>query len=173
MTLVLTTRRNALAGLAALLVLPMAARAREDFIELNWTDLIPPGKEDVKQRLQGMGILPHDEMSTLRSAQPPSSGVRTDYNGKVVRLPGYMIPLGTSAAGVTDFILVPYVGACIHVPPPPANQLVFVTTDQPYESSGMFEAVNVTGMFGTAATSTQLGDIGYALSADLVEPFAR
>ena len=168
-----TSRRRALAGLAAWLVLPVATRAREDFIDLDWVDLIPPGKENIEQRLQGIGILPHDEMSTLRSAQPPSSGVRTDYNGKVVRLPGYMIPLGTSAAGVTEFILVPYVGACIHVPPPPANQLVFVTTGTPYESSGLFEAVNVTGMFGTAATSTQLGDIGYALSADRIEPFTR
>ena len=134
-------------GLAAWLVFPVAARAREDFIDLDWVDLIPPGKENIEQRLQGMGILPHDEMSTLRGQQPPSSGVRTDYNGKVVRLPGYMIP--------------------------PANQLVFVTTGKPYESSGLFEAVNVTGMFGTAATSTQLGDIGYALSADRIEPFTR
>ena len=65
----------------------------------------------------------------------------------------------------------PYVGACIHVPPPPANQMVFVTTEKPYESSGLFEAVNVTGMFGTASVSTQLADIGYALSADVIEPF--
>ncbi len=78
-----------------------------------------------------------------------------------------------TGAGVSTFILVPYVGACIHVPPPPANQLVFVTTGTPYESSGLFEAVNVTGMFGTASTSTQLADIGYALSADLIEPFRR
>ncbi len=72
---------------------------------------------------------------------------------------------------MTAFILVPFVGACVHVPPPPANQLVFVTTEVPYESSGLFEPVNVTGMFGKASTSTQLADIAYALSADHIELF--
>ena len=65
----------------------------------------------------------------------------------------------------------PFVGACVHVPPPPAHQLVFVTTEEPYEGKGLFEAVNVTGMFGTASTSTQLANISYALSADYIEPF--
>ena len=68
-------------------------------------------------------------------------------------------------------ILVPFVGACVHVPPPPANQLVFVTTQNPYESTGLYEAVNVIGMFGTASTYTQLADVAYALSADRIEPF--
>ena len=53
----------------------------------------------------------------------------------------------------------------------PTNQLVLVTTDKPYENDGLFEPVVVTGMFGTAQTSTQLADIGYALSADKVEPY--
>jgi hypothetical protein len=164
-------RRLFLVAVATMFGVPSAVSAKEDFIDLDWSDLVPPSQENIKQTLQGMGLIPHDEMSTLRAEQPPSSGVITEFNGQVVRLPGYMVPLDTSGAGVTAFILVPYVGACIHVPPPPANQLVFVTTGTPYESSGLFEAVNVTGMFGTASTSTQLADIGYALSADVIEPF--
>ncbi len=62
------------------------------------------------------------------------------------------------------FILVPYVVACVHVPPPPANPLVFVTTGMPFESSGMF---------GMASRSTQLAEIGYALSADDIQSFRR
>lgn len=166
-------RRLFLVAVAATLGLPAAVLAKETFIDLNWSDLVPAGQENFKQTLQGMGVIPHDEMSLLRSEQPPSSGVTGKFNGEIVRIPGYMIPLETTGAGVSTFILVPYVGACIHVPPPPANQLVFVTTGTPYENSGLFEAVNVTGMFGTASTSTQLADIGYALSADLIEPFRR
>lgn len=105
------------------------------------------------------------------SEQPESSGIRTDWNGQVVRLPGFIVPIDYSGTGVTAFILVPYLGACVHVPPPPANQLVFVTTEKPYESSGLFEAVNVVGMFGSASTKTQLAEIGYALSADSIEPY--
>ncbi|WP_254684788.1 DUF3299 domain-containing protein [Sulfitobacter sp. JL08] len=166
-------RRAFLCLIAMTGIAPGMSLASEDVLDLDWSDMIPPGGDSVTQRLQSLGILPHDEMATLRAEQPTSSGVRTDFNGKIVRIPGYIVPLETSGSGVTEFILVPYVGACIHVPPPPANQLVFVTTQKPYESSGLFEAVNVTGMFGTASISTQLADIGYALSADLIEPYGR
>jgi hypothetical protein len=90
-----------------------------------------------------------------------------------VSLPGYVVPLDYDGTGTTAFILVPFVGACIHVPPPPANQLVMVTTERPYKIKGAFDAVVVTGMFGAAATSTALAEIGYALSAEKIEPYQR
>jgi hypothetical protein len=107
----------------------------------------------------------------LTSQQPESSGVRTDWNGQIVRIPGFIVPIDYKGTGVTAFILVPYVGACVHVPPPPANQLVFVTTQTPYESDGLFEPVNVIGMFGVSSLTTHLADIGYALSADEIVPY--
>ncbi|WP_311733098.1 DUF3299 domain-containing protein [Sulfitobacter noctilucicola] len=160
-------RRSILAALGALSVCPSAALAK-DYIDLDWADLVPDGQQVIPPVIQG--LIDHDGPA-LSSQQPASQGVRTDWNGKVVRLPGYVVPIDYSGTGITAFILVPFVGACVHVPPPPANQLVFVTTGVPYEGSGMFEAVNVIGMFGTASTSTQLADIAYALSADHIEPF--
>ncbi|WP_243721878.1 DUF3299 domain-containing protein [Meridianimarinicoccus aquatilis] len=140
----------------------------EEVIDLDWEDLLPQDNSSVPEILRG--IVQHDN-APLSSQQPTSAQVRTDWNGKVVRIPGYIVPIDYRGTGVVAFILVPYVGACVHVPPPPANQLVLVTTDKPYESVGLFEAVQVTGVFGAASTSTQLADIGYALSADTVEPF--
>ncbi|WP_259994244.1 DUF3299 domain-containing protein [Sulfitobacter sp. S190] len=160
-------RRAVLAGLGALSLAPRAAVAKE-YIDLNWTDLLPEGQPAMPPALQE--LLQHDGPG-LSSQQPPSQGVRVDWNGEIVRLPGYIVPIDYSGSGVTAFILVPFVGACVHVPPPPANQLVFVTTSEPYESSGLFEAINVIGMFGTSSMSTQLADIAYALSADRIEPF--
>ena len=61
-----------------------------------------------------------------------ASKLNMALDGVTVRLPGYIIPVDLGADGVTSFVLVPYVGACIHVPPPPANQLVFVTTEKPW-----------------------------------------
>jgi len=90
---------------------------------------------------------------------------------QIVRLPGFILPIDYKGTGATAFILVPYVGACVYVPPPPANQLVFVTTEEPYESEGLFEPVNVVRMFGIASISTQLAEIGCAFSADRIEPF--
>lgn len=161
------SRRHVLASLATLAACPGALRA-EEVIDLEWEDLLPQGQTKIPPALRG--VVPHDQ-SDLAASQPQASGVRTDWNGKVVRIPGFIVPVDYKGTGITAFILVPYVGACVHVPPPPANQLVFVTTSEPYESKGLFEPVNVTGMFGTASTSTQLAEVGYALSADRIEPF--
>lgn len=161
------SRRHILVSLTALVAFPGGLRA-EDVIDLEWKDLLPQGQTTIPPSLRS--ILPHDE-SDLAASQPQSTGVRTDWNGRIVRLRGFIVPIDYEGTGVTVFILVPYVGACVHVPPPPANQLVFVTTSDPYESKGLFEPVNVTGMFGSASMSTQLADIGYALSADLIEPY--
>ena len=130
---------------------------------------MPQGSNALPPALQG--LVQHDAAAPLSSQQMPSNGVRPDWNGQTVRLSGFIVPLDYAGTGVTVFILVPYVGACVHVPPPPANQLVLVTTERPYESSGMFEPVTVTGMFGVASTSTQLADVGYALSADRIAPY--
>lgn len=160
-------RRSLLAMAGGLIVAPASARA-EEYIDLEWEDLLPEGASAIPEALRG--LVEHDD-APLLSQQPVSTGVRTEWNGQIVRLPGYIVPIEYEGTGVTAFILVPYVGACIHVPPPPANQLVFVTTQTPYEIEGLFEAVNVIGMFGVSSMSTQLADIGYALSADRIEPF--
>jgi len=161
------TRRGVLAGVAALSSAPFAAVAA-DTVDLDWDDLLPDGTTTVPNSLRG--IVEHDE-SSLASQQPVSSGVRTDWNGKTVRLPGFIVPIEYDGTGVTTFILVPYVGACVHVPPPPANQLVLVTTKRPYELDGLFEAVKVTGKLGTASTSTELADVGYTLVATKIAPY--
>lgn len=161
------TRRRLLTGAAAFGMVPHATWA-EEVIDLEWSDLIPEGQIAIPPILQG--LMEHDE-TAMASQQPESSGVRTEWTGQIVRLPGFIVPIDYSGTGVTAFILVPFVGACVHVPPPPANQLVFVTTQDPYESSGLFEPVNVIGMFGVSAMTTQLADIAYALSADRIEPY--
>jgi uncharacterized protein len=160
-------RRQILAALGAFSLLPDLASA-ESYIDLDWVDLLPTDGTATPLGLQG--VISHDQ-ANLSSQKPASSGVRTDWDGMIVRLPGFIVPLDYSGTGVTAFILVPFVGACVHVPPPPANQLVLVTTETPYQSKGLFEPVNVIGMFGSASTTTQLAEIGYALSADLIEPY--
>jgi hypothetical protein len=160
-------RRGLLFGFS---LLPFAgvASGSEDIVDLDWSDLLPEAAEAPRGLLRG--LIQHSDGARL-DASPIPAGVRSDWNDRVVRIPGYLLPLEYAGTGVTAFILVPYIGACIHVPPPPPNQLIFVTTSKPYESQGLFEPVTVTGLFGTASTSTQLADIGYALSADLVEPY--
>lgn len=140
-----------------------------NFVDLEWEDLLPEDQSNIPNALRS--LLPHDEQMPLTSQQPESNGVRHDWDGKTVRIPGFIVPFDYSGKGVTAFILVPYVGACVHVPPPPANQLVFVTTKIPYENSRLFSAVNVTGTLGVSSLSTHIADVGYALAADKIEAY--
>jgi uncharacterized protein len=102
-------------------------------------------------------------------------------NGQIVRLPGYLLPLEFSGKQVSEFLLVPWVGACIHTPPPPPNQIVHVKPEKPVAMSGMFEAVLVTGQLSTGAIKKSLSlvdgsadiDVGYSLKATRVEPYKQ
>jgi hypothetical protein len=92
-------------------------------------------------------------------------------DGAYIKMPGFIIPFDVGPEGVTEFMLVPYVGACLHVPPPPANQLVIVEATKPWPSDQLWDAVWVTGQMRTRLQSTSLGQVGYALSADAMETY--
>jgi hypothetical protein len=119
------------------------------------------------------------EMAEQKRAQ--SVAINPLLDGQVVRMPGYLLPLEYSGKKVTEFLLVPWVGACIHTPPPPPNQIVHVKADKPFEISGMFAPVWVTGQLGAHATKKSLYfldgssdiDIGYSLRASEVEPYKQ
>lgn len=117
------------------------------------------------------------DIAVRRKAQ--GEAVNTALNGQEVRLPGYLLPLEISGKKVTEFLLVPWVGACIHTPPPPPNQIVHVRLDKPFEMGGLFAPVWVTGRLAAGAVKRQLTlvdgsadiDIGYAMRASVVENY--
>ena len=81
-----------------------------------------------------------------------ATAVNPALNGQQVRLPGYLLPLEFTGNEVTEFLLVPWVGACIHTPPPASNQIVHVKTETPFAVRGSFDAVWVTGRIATNAS---------------------
>ncbi len=102
------------------------------------------------------------------------------YDGEKITISGYLLPLEFSDAGVKEFLLVPYVGACIHVPSPPANQMIYVKSDKLYKFKDTFEAVTVSGTLKTEAYSnklslvdgTQIVDSGYKMQARTIEIYS-
>lgn len=117
------------------------------------------------------------DIAVRRKAQ--GEAVNTALNGQEVRLPGYLLPLEITGKKVTEFLLVPWVGACIHTPPPPPNQIVHVRLEKPFEMGGLFAPVWVTGRLAAGAVKKQLTlvdgssdiDIGYAMRASAVETY--
>jgi len=73
-----------------------------------------------------------------------------------IRIAGYLLPLEFADLGVTEFLLVPYVGACIHVPPPPPNQLVQVSLSEPMISTELYFPVWVSGILHAQHDQTLL-----------------
>jgi hypothetical protein len=76
-----------------------------------------------------------------------------------------VVPLDFDATKVKEFLLVPFVGACIHVPPPPPNQIIYVKAADAFEIAGQFDPVYVTGTLKTAGQSTGLAVTGYTIEA--------
>ena len=103
----------------------------------------------------------------------------SELDGHVIKLPGYVLPLDFEGTLVRSFLLVPYVGACIHVPPPPPNQIVHVQLNQGFESKELFAPVWVTGLISAGMDKASLTlvdgstdvNFGYALQATKVEPY--
>lgn len=134
-------------------------------------------KEQLNRDLKGE----HPELFTLWERvnetrarhKKESTRVNESLDGKTVKMPGYVLPLETEGTAVREFLLVPFVGACIHVPPPPPNQMVFVQAAQPYESEALFEPVWVEGVLTVAAGTHSLSlvdgesdvNTGYSMQA--------
>jgi hypothetical protein len=100
--------------------------------------------------------------------------------GKTVRIPGFLLPLEFDSDRITEFFLVPYVGACIHTPPPPPNQIVYVRSEQGYTpEGGLYAPVWVNGLLKNERSESSLNYIdgssnipsSYSLEAISVEPY--
>lgn len=95
-----------------------------------------------------------------------------NLNGADVRLAGYIVPLDDSPENlVTEFFLVPYVGACIHVPPPPPNQIVYIKFPLGLRVSNIYQAFQIEGTLHTQTMHTGLADTSYMMVADEVVPY--
>ena len=141
------------------------------FRELQWHELIP-SEWDPTKRFRSLNL------ETLRDGDPQTEQLLLDMratwdnaptiaalNGEAVRLAGYVVPLEGTSAGLKEFLLVPYFGACVHSPPPPANQIVHVIADRAAAGLQTMERVSVSGTLKTARQASAMGVSGYRLSA--------
>lgn len=113
-------------------------------------------------------------IGNLKALQPPGGAGRADLDGAVVRLAGFVAPLAFEGGQMTEFLLSPYVGACIHVPPPPANQVVRVADLGDFRpQNGVLHPVLVTGRLRVGLQSTDLADAAYLLEDAVVEKFEQ
>lgn len=162
------SRRKFIAASAAVAVIPRAGSAASPRV-IEWDDLIPPGVP--YSEITGEGEMDERADRWLPEFDENATKLNKELDGAYIKLPGYALPIDMSTAGVRSFIMVPYVGACIHTPPPPANQLVFVDSPTPWLSDKLWDPVWVTGVIKLDLQYTTIADIGYAMTAEKIEVY--
>ncbi|MDG1077121.1 MAG: DUF3299 domain-containing protein [Planktotalea sp.] len=161
-------RRSALMLLSGALATPKTALAATPK-EITWDDLLPVG-------VPYSEIIGEGELDEVNDTWNPiydenATKLNESLDGSYIKMPGFIIPFDIGVKGVTEFMLVPYTGACIHMPPPPANQLVMVNAKTPWPSDDLWNPVWVIGMMRMQLQSTDLGQTGYAIVADQMEVY--
>ena len=156
--------------------------ATAPFEEIEWFALVPADWEPAKTFYADMARLKDNDprameaLARLREAWA-TAPVEPSMDGARVRIGGYVIPLDGEGRAFREFLLVPYFGACIHAPPPPANQVIHVFSDKPIDGVRMMDAVLVSGTLRAARNRTPdsaaglLDAVGYDMQAQLVTPY--
>lgn len=145
---------------------------------VEWDDLIPPDYQPAAL-LEGLDVdaLSDDDPRAQEAMEKlkalwDEAPVREDLDGREIKLPGFIVPVEADAEETTGFLLVPYYGACIHVPPPPANQTVYVITEAGRGTRPeLFDVVWVTGTMSVKRIENDIAEAGYTLYANHVEPY--
>ena len=176
-------RRHMMLALLGLAIDRMAMAETEGYKTIEWNDLMPDPwvKEMTKEMaalskmsyLQDTSDEANKDMNAMRTKLDDAPIVKTQLNKKI-RIPGYAVPLDAERSEKREFLLVPYFGACIHTPPPPANQIVLVRPTAQSKIKKMPESMDVLWVEGElkeGRVSTSQGVSGYMLEAISIAPY--
>lgn len=162
----------------------LAAQAQQ----IGWDDLMPEdwNPEKVFQDMtdEEFNALPEDTYQVMLKkvqAEIDAAPVVDTLNGKQVRIPGYIVPLEVNNTSISEFLLVPYFGACTHTPPPPANQIIYSKINTQYTLDDIYQPVWISGTLKTGRVKSQLNEVGvtqaadiesvYSMQVDAIEPY--
>jgi hypothetical protein len=163
--------------LLALAVATAPVQAAEEFRQISWEALVPKGWDPAKEfkaldlgKLQDSDPKAVDALEKLKELWD-NAPTEPSLGGAKVRIPGFAIPLERKGKNVTEFLLVPYFGACIHSPPPPANQIVHAVSKKPQNEMKTMDAIWVSGTLSLRHASTPWGAAGYRLEVERIAPY--
>lgn len=170
--------------LALLMALPLQAEETEEARVFTWDELMPADYTLTLSDLIGDSDFDPYTFDIIDDYSPEaermmdnmlqvlaSAPVRGELDGMMISIPGFVVPLEAEQTKVFRFFLVPYFGACIHVPPPPSNQIIDVHFEPGTEVENLWDAVWITGRLTTVTYSHDMGTAGYRLDAFQITPY--
>ncbi|NQY12240.1 MAG: DUF3299 domain-containing protein [Henriciella sp.] len=163
-------------------------------LTIMWEDLMPEGSEEAlaaeyEQFYATLEKRYAANTTTLANAGDPYAAIAEgseldfmpqlggfetvdDLDGVLVRIPGYVVPFDFSSdARLPEFLFVPYMGACIHTPPPAPNQIVFIRTEEAVRVKDIWAPYWIEGTLRTERTDNELGNTAYALEMNALDPY--
>ncbi|MFN4148402.1 MAG: DUF3299 domain-containing protein [Rhodocyclaceae bacterium] len=159
------------------LLFTLPSFSAEPWPELKWEALVPKGWDPAAQ-FKGL------DLSKLQDSDPRAiealdrlkkewddAPAESSLDGQRIRIAGFALPLERVGEKVTEFLIVPYFGACIHTPPPPANQIIHAKSAKPLAGVKMMVPLWVYGTLSVKRGVTQWGVAGYRLDVDKVAPY--
>lgn len=174
---------------AVLLISSTMASTPADYQQLKWTDLLP--EDDWQALADGPDLSNIEESSALDMIKSDiSSGitnpvtryeqalvsvrVKEEYNNRKVKIPGYIVPIDVTEddAKATTFFLVPFFGACIHVPPPPPNQIIYATYSEGVSLDNLLEPYWIEATLSTETQTNEMATAAYSAKIDKMYVFS-
>jgi hypothetical protein len=157
---------------------PREAEAKEAYPLQNWDALVPEDWDPMR----AIGELDFSQLSdsdpramnALRKLQDAWKDAPTNprLNNTKMRIAGFVVPLDSVKGQMKEFLLVPYFGACIHVPPPPSNQIIHVVLSKGATPLEAMVPVWVSGTLAVNRSETAMGSASYGMSGEVVEPYS-
>ncbi|MGB2044586.1 MAG: DUF3299 domain-containing protein [Porticoccaceae bacterium] len=166
-------------------------RGKNQYKTVEWTDLIPQNELDIL-------LNPPDYMddiqdgsfedqidSQLRNTTAlatedryqqalVSTNIRPEMDGKAIRIPGFIVPLEfNSEQTITEFFLVPYFGACLHMPPPAPNQIIYVKHPEGIQLNALYDPFWITGVLRASLVENDLAAAAYVVEMADYEPYTQ
>jgi uncharacterized protein len=147
------------------------------FKTIAWEALVPASWDAMKEfrslDLQGLSDgdpRANEMMAAMRKAWDKAP-INTTLVGQAVRIPGFVVPLESGPDGLKEFLLVPYFGACIHSPPPPSNQVIYVLSKNGAKKFRSMDTVWVSGTLANVQTDSFMGAASWRIDAVSVLPY--
>lgn len=160
--------------------------SNQPYKKLNWEELTPADWDPLKP-LKGL------DLDKLKDSDPrakdaliavgeawKNAPIIPALNGQRVKIAGFVVPLDINKKKVKEFLLVPYFGACIHLPPPPSNQVVYAINakiDNKKENEFLKSAaliqgpITIVGILETVSSNTSMGSAGYKIHVETIEEY--
>ncbi|MDA9941714.1 DUF3299 domain-containing protein [Luminiphilus sp.] len=182
--------------LSALLTGTYAAAERDNntdnfvFETVEWPDLMPPevlaillnppeyiaeiedGSAEDQISSQMKSAVNQSEEDAYQKALV-STDVNENLDGAMIRIPGFVVPLEfDEEQTISQFFLVPYFGACLHMPPPPPNQIILVNAPKGIQMSALYDPFWIEGQLSTSFQENDMATSAYAMQLKRIEPYS-